>query len=579
MAAMTESHEVQSQIPDDGAGPAGAAPDTTRRWWRLTRASYWVALVVLGLAGVAGQVRVWASDRGLWGDELYVAVNFRSLGIGDLAGPLYHGQVVPPGWLALHRATLKLFGNDEQVLKVPELVAAIAVLVLAAAAAHVAIGRWAALVTAALIATAPQLYYFAGELKQYAFEAGVAMVIMAAGGWYGRAAPERRLPGWRRALVFAAVTAVVSAGSYSALVVLGGVAAAIGLLQLIRRRWLGVLVTAAATLPGVAVGIAQAALRFRLGVPDGQFSFFPHGVAPKNAGFAGTVRWLPEVWHWFVVSPLYWRFSPVALILAVAGLVALVVRRRPLWAAMIAGVFVAALGAGALRAFPLEGRVAVYLIAPIAIAVAAGVDGAVRLLVRAVRRPGGVRRLALGLPAALLLIATVAATTLVVSPAAVGAYHQVGQPRYRDAGRDMLRQVGARIRPGDVVLVYYFSEPLVNWYGRGYGVPLAGMAKLHRQTRAGCDTDQVARTLSGADRLWYVHGASLSRHPAQYQEWVLADLARYGTVIERNENFIGAGWTLFDLRAGPDPAPPPASTDPLYHCLRIEAQPAAFIDR
>jgi hypothetical protein len=560
-------------VPPDVLDTGPTDRDNRRRAWRLADLTYWFALAGLVLAGLAGQVRVWASDRGLWGDEMYVAVNFRDLRFGELAGPLFQSQVAPPGWLAMERAVLLLFGQDERVLKAPELVAAAAVLVLAAAAAHLAIGRWGALVTAALLTISPYLYYYAGELKQYAFEAGVAMVILAMGGWYGRAALDRPLPRWRHAVVFAVVTATVTAGSYSALVVLAGVAAGIGLLQAIHRRWRGVLVTALAAAPGLAVGATQAYLRFRVGVSGGQYTFFARGFPPEGAGWADLARWLPDMWHWFVVNPMSWRYSPAVLVLAVAGLASLIIRRRPLWAAMMGFVFLMAIGAGALRGFPLEGRVAVYLIAPTVLAVAAAVDGAVRLLAWAVRRPGVSRRLGYALPSALLVIATVAAVAYVVRPAAVAAHHQVEQPLYRDAGRDMLREVRDRIQPGDVVIGYNFSHALLRWYGPQYGLRAAGLAGLAPQTRAGCDPDAIIKALNGANRVWYVHGAPRGRHPPSYQTWVVAELAKYGTVVERGAHFTRAGWTLIDLRAGPDPDPPPASTDKRYFCLRFTEPP------
>jgi hypothetical protein len=171
---------------------------------------------VLLLAGVAGQIRVWASDRGLWNDELYIANSLKHLRVTKLAGPLLYAQVAPPGWLAGEKTILKVLGPDEQLLKLPQVTAAIMVLLLTAVAAHYAIGRWASLVAVGLVVTSPLVYYYAGELKQYSVEAALAMVILVAAGAYGSvavAAPPSR----RQVITFAAVAAVASAGSYSSI--------------------------------------------------------------------------------------------------------------------------------------------------------------------------------------------------------------------------------------------------------------------------------------------------------------------------------------------------------------------------
>jgi hypothetical protein len=540
-----------------------------------------VLLAALLLTGAAGQIRIWASGRGLWNDEIYIANNLKYLGVADLLGQLLYFQVAPPGWLAMEQTILNVFGPNERVLKVPEVVAAIVVLLLTAVAAYRAIGRWASLVAVGLIVTAPQIHYYAGELKQYVFEAAVAMVIVVAAGAYGRVAVQDGPTGRRRVIVFAAVTTLVSVGSYSSLVVLAGVAGGIGLLQAVRRRWSALGVTVLAVTPGLAVGGVQAWLRWRLGFMSGQQDFFPHGFPPEGAGPVEILRWLPELWQGLMTTALYWRHPLIAFVLVVGGLASLVIRRRPLWAAMIAGVFLAAVGAAALRGLPAEGRVALYLVAPIAIAVVAAVDGAVRGVagvVRAVvaRTPAANRLLpaARVLPA-LLAVAAVAGLAVVVQPATEGAYRQVEAPGYRDDGRDKLREVASRLRPGDVVVAYYFSEPMMTWYGRQYDLPMAGLAMLTPQKKICDPAATVDQRLAGAGRVWYFHAARLSWHPDGYNEWVVGHLARRGTVVERREGPRRAGWTLIDLAAGPDPSPPPIGTDVDYACLRMRGLPAA----
>ena len=95
------------------------------------------------------------------------------------------------------------------------------------------------------------------------------------------------------------------------------------------------------------------------------------------------------------------------------------------------GVHRICVGAAAVHGLPVEGRVALYLVAPIAISVAACVVGASRLFRFSARR----WRSGKGGPAAVLAacVALLAAVALVpaIYPAAEASYRQVASPRYR----------------------------------------------------------------------------------------------------------------------------------------------------
>src|SRR4051794_12076332 len=55
--------------------PAPAPPKWPSRVWGPRRSDrIWSVLAgLVVLAGIGAQLRVWASDRGFWGDELYIA--------------------------------------------------------------------------------------------------------------------------------------------------------------------------------------------------------------------------------------------------------------------------------------------------------------------------------------------------------------------------------------------------------------------------------------------------------------------------------------------------------------------------
>jgi hypothetical protein len=532
----------------------------------------WLATGLVVLVGIAGQVRVWASDRGLWGDEIYIAVNLRGKSWWELTGPLAYSQIAPPGWLFASKLFYRSFGGDEQSLRLSGLLGAAITLILTAVLARRAIGWGGAVLASALVALSPGLLYYAGELKQYSTEAAAAMVLLLAMGLFvehdQRSADPRRR--WLYAAALAVTGLVVAPFSYSAVIVVAGATAGGVLVLLLSRRRGTALALGLAAIPALAMGALLVGRRMQFTIPGNQYQIFPNGFPSEHAGPTDLVAWLPRMWSGFADDPLGWQLSLVLLVLVIAGPVAMALRGKAIWAGLLGGLGVAALGAAALRAYPWEGRIAVYLLAPALVAAAAGVDAAVRVAghtVRALR--SGDRRWK---PAAALVAASLAIvmTGVAATPSFADGVGQVREPRYRDQGRDILNEVAAQLRPGDVIIFYRFSRPIADWYGRGgRDLPIPGFFRLTSADT--CQPGSVDAALAGKQRLWFVRAARFSGDPVDYFERIIAALEERGRVVDSHLWTPGepdsTGWTLIDLTAPPEPnrtVPPP---DPRYACL------------
>lgn len=577
--------------PPMTSAPVSQWPREMRRlsgWLRRTGDKWHpYVLTVVILAGLASYVRVWLSDRGFWNDELCIAINLRDLDFGQLTGPLKCRQVAPPGWLFVEKGILQVVGPSERALYTVTMIAAVATLLLTAVAARRAVGRWGCVLATLLVVLSPMLTTYAGELKQYTTEAAVAVMLLVAADSF--AADERRdVSRARRAGVWMIAGLVGAVFSYSALIVLVGTVAAVASFLILRRRFVDLAFFGGATVPMAVMSAAIVMLRASQPLLGNQDAYFPNGLPPAGAGIADILGWLPRMWAGFVTSPLLWAFPVFVLLLVIGGLVALAWRGRWLWAALLTAVIGAAICAAALHGLPIEDRVALYLVAPVAIAVAACVDGAARGAVRVFaaldhpidpaswwkRGRSMTSGVGLGLLSAFLL--ALFGVAAVVQPAAIGAYEEVQIPRYRDTGRDVLRDVAGKLQPGDRVLAYYFSAPLASWYGRQYAMPIVGLAKLGRIGT--CQPKTVDRLFAGANRVWYVHGAQHSIDPTDYTARVSAGLAGHGRIVA-SRVFPGSrqaansrwapGWVLVDPRRGADPHPPRPRADPEYGCLAV----------
>ncbi|ROO51916.1 hypothetical protein EDC02_6808 [Micromonospora sp. Llam0] len=579
MTSATHTEERAGGRPDrpdqpdrpDELPPAGTAWPTGDRLRWPARIALAVALVV----GAAGQIMVWAAGIWLWNDETAIAINLRRTFL-ELTRGMEFQQVAPVGWLWLEKTLWLAFGDGERVLRLPSLAGMLAVLALTAIITRRVVGRWAAVAATALIAAAPMILTYVGELKQYAVESAVALAVLLLGDRYLASVGSRRgRSRWLTPVGWAAATLVAVFVSLTAVLALAAAVAGMTLLLALRRRWTDAVVLLAGSAPAVAFAGYLIHRRRRFPFMPGQADYFADGTPPAGSGPVEILAWLPRMWSSFVTVTLDWRQPLLVLLLAVAGVAVLIWRRRSLWAAMLGGTLLVAVAAAAARGLPLADRVATWLIAPTVILVVAGLDGGVRLALRA--GAGLTSRVGTGwragqVVASLVLLLAAAVLPVIAHPAAVAAYRQAIDPRMKDAGPAALTDVADRARPGDVVLFYWFSYRMVVWYGPQHDL-VPHTVRLYPSDHDKCDPQAFGEWLGDADRVWYVHGRSLSSAPDDYVTRVAAEFAEYGTIVEIRDfpadrwSTSTAAWVLVDLTAGPDPQPPVVAPDPEHACL------------
>ena len=90
--------------------------------------AYRLSVVILVALGVALRVREYASDRSLWLDESWLALNIVDRPLAQLFGDLSFNQAAPPGFLLIERTSVALFGPTEYALRLFPLLCGIAAL-------------------------------------------------------------------------------------------------------------------------------------------------------------------------------------------------------------------------------------------------------------------------------------------------------------------------------------------------------------------------------------------------------------------------------------------------------------------
>jgi mannosyltransferase len=125
------------------------------------------ALAVAGLAVMAALLRAFAATPGFLGDELYTFDIASRDDPGDVVDGVLDGEDTPPLYYLLAWGVGKVLGPPEW-MRLPALLAGVALVPVCALLARRVFGLGAALVAALVVALSPFLVYFGSEARAYA---------------------------------------------------------------------------------------------------------------------------------------------------------------------------------------------------------------------------------------------------------------------------------------------------------------------------------------------------------------------------------------------------------------------------
>jgi hypothetical protein len=350
--------------PGSGAGRPGlGAP----------RGARGVSMAALGIGLLGAALRLWqyGASASLWADEANLALNIVRRRVPELLGPLDYRQVAPPGWLLLEKAAVTALGEGELALRLVPLFGSLLTLPLFWRVARRLLPAGAApLLALTLLACGIPFIHFAAQVKPYATDVVLALALLAL-------ALAARAPGppARRALALGALGVVAPWFSYPAVLVLAGLAAALGGLTLRDhgRPALG---------PLAAIGLAWAASA------AGALAWARGTVTPDDVAYMQRF-WAPWLLPWppRSLADLGWPIArlttvygggglryPVPgffLVLGVVGAWRLWSRARDAWW-LIVGPILVTFGAAAVHAYPFAPRLVLFLFPGFLLFTAAG---------------------------------------------------------------------------------------------------------------------------------------------------------------------------------------------------------------
>ncbi len=474
---------------------------------RLVPLAAWVLLAL----GLILRLRQYLANRSLWLDEAMLALNIIHKDIWGLFGKLDYEQGAPLGFLLLEKLAATLLGDGERALRLLPLLAGCASLVLFYLLARQILRPPGLLIALALFALSPTLIYYSSEVKQYALDVFVTVLL-----FYLFTRHSSSVPRNSSFIIHHSAFLLAPWFSHPAIFLL----AAIGLTLLIQNR--------RTPLPTLALG---AGWLVSFGI-----------LYLVNLRELSENDFLRTYWQeYFRTNPLtalsglfanpagLTAHAPVLLAVMLWGAAMLLARQQKAAASLLL-VFFFAWAASWMQLYPLAGRMALFLVPLVYIFLASAVDWLWNITLRPrVLSP---------------LLALSLAGFLLYTPLLLSAERFIN-PKYPEHIRPTLAYLNANHQPGDTLYVYYWALPAFRYYARPDMEYVAG----------GLHTDDPQALLSelaplqGQRRVWILFSHVYEHGEYNERDWMLAYLDQIG---QRKRQFIEPGTSvylyLYDLR-------------------------------
>jgi len=341
------------------------------------------AWLVLGV-GVVLRLVEYALDRPLYLDEELLRANLVGRPVFDLAGPLVHDQLAPPGFLVAERAAAWSLGGSAYALRLFPLIGAVAALLLIRRVARIVLDPWLVPVALALFAVPDDLVYYATEIKQYSTDMAVALACVALGLDLTRDALTAR-----RVALGTIVGVAATWFSLPAPFVLAGAGICLIGRAAVNRRWSNVAAFAGMAAAWGASFAASYAVSLRLLSPGPfmwtwwGFAFLP--VPPTSMAQAEQLFWqVANVFTDPVGLTTPFGMLPTSLLglgLFTIGALAMA-RGRADALVLLASPLLIAVVASGLKRYPFHGRLLYFLVPGLLVVIAEGIGAVGRRLGR-----------------------------------------------------------------------------------------------------------------------------------------------------------------------------------------------------
>jgi hypothetical protein len=484
------------------------------------------------LIGIVLRLRQYLLNRSLWADEASLAVNLVTRSFSELTQLLDYHQAAPVGFLFIEKLSIVIFGNHDYVMRLFPLSAGILAIYLIYRIARASFGT-IGLFTLLMFSISWWLVHYSSELKQYASDITVALLLVFLA---GNCLKEKVRP--KDFLILGMVGSVVIWISHPSVLIMVGIGLALILEKFTRKEYVSW-----AWIFGIGFGwVASFGLEYLVSLR--------HIVADEyliNYWQKNYVPWPP--WSdkgWFIdtyYTFLFFAFhradnvmALITLSLAVIGALSFLIRDRKT-ALLVISPFVVTLIVSMLQRYPLQNRFMLFLVPFVLFLMTEGVRGIYWLVAK--WQPN--------ISAALIGILVL----LVIWQIAPITYEKAISGMREDI-RPVIEYVSEKRMPDDSLYVFHSTDPAFHYYAPFYGLDtgkvIIGYDTPRKRVALQAFYDDVNRLL-GNDRVWFIFSEILDCVDCEgegTQAFYIDYLNSLGTMLD---SFDGAGANvyLYDL--------------------------------
>ena len=468
-----------------------------------------IAFALLIIVGAALRLWQYLGRASLWLDELGLAASILSRPFRPLLlEPLLYDQVAPPGFLAAVKAAVAVFGDGELALRLFPVLCSLIGLFLFAAVARRILDVAGAVLATALFALGIPFVRYASELKPYSTDVVVALLLTLVSLDLPEGEGARR-----RFLAAGLVGAAAIWFSQPAVFVLAGIGAALASERFIRSGARGIrplIPTLALWAAACGASVVWTSHRTTASTREVLLHYwapaFPSLTWKNGFGAAFLLAQLRGFWGG---TGMRYVWPALFVVLTLLGFAALW-RVRSRFALILLGPIAITFGASAVRLYPFDSRLTLFLGPALVLAAAAGSTLVIAL----------VSRKRVSVWAAAVLVALFSLHAVLRHPP---VYHH-------EETRPLFQRLAQRRQPGDSIYIFYGANQALRYYGPRNGIDPSEVAV------GGCHRGDLAAYLREVDefrgrpRVWFLIAHSQPR--LKEQETIRAYCGRIGRRLE-----------------------------------------------
>lgn len=382
---MTQSGDWKASGRAGRASPTLTPAEDTelgRGWW----------IAVTGVLVVAAGLRFWRflASPLLANDEAALAWSFETRGFLGLLRPLEFSQGAPIGFLEVSKAFQAFLGATPAVYRLQPFIVGLLLVLALATLGRRWLGRDGAIGAALLAAVAAPLVNYSVFFKQYSGDVLVTLLLLFSLDQLSSGPPDQRTV--RPWIVTAVLVVVMPWFSHPSIFVFsGGVLCVFAALWTTRDRqglrWLTVIsIVAGFSFLAHYLGFTR-----HLNQSDFLREFWRHQMLPDPFSLGGTAKWLIRTALEWPVATFGYAADPTSIMGLICGVITLMAaalgwvltwRRARLSACLMVAPLLVVLVAGAVRMYPLGGRLLLFTAPILILLMSAAIVGLVKTTYR-----------------------------------------------------------------------------------------------------------------------------------------------------------------------------------------------------